>query len=347
MSKALYDVYEFEGSHQEIGRAIGRTFGKQIGRTLAHNSELQNKFLPYHRTTAGQAHYEQLLTLHKQTYPDYVAELQGVAAGAEQPFEQLFIINLRGEYRGYAAEDELIGCSTCSLLTEQAAVLAHNEDGNPIYADALYLVRVHLPHKPTFTALCYPGFLPGNALGFNEHGLCHTVNNVSPIDIQTGKGRHFIARSIFEAQTLNEAIGKVTTHGRAAGFNYTLASISERRLINVEVGPTTHHKREINGCYFHANHYQELDIPQWIGASSAARITRCQALLNNKLQSAADVLAVLRDQSNEALPIFRNAGHTDPLATLATAVFDLDAQTFTLHAGAIAKQKDVFLSLSL
>ncbi len=341
------NLFEFEGSHKEIGRAIGRTFGEQIGRTLASNPELQNKFLPYHRTTAGQAQYAQLLALHAQAYPDYVAELRGVAAGAEQPFEQLFIINLRGEYRGYAAEDELMGCSTCSLLTEQAAVLAHNEDGNPIYADALYLVRIHLPHKPTFTALCYPGFLPGNALGFNEHGLCHTVNNVSPTNIQTGKGRHFIARSIFEAQTIDEAIAKVTVSGRAAGFNYTIASTSERRIVDVEVGPNQHHQQEIHGRYFHANHYQELEIPQEIGASSAARISRCQALLNDELQTAADVLAVLQDRGNETLPIFRNAGHTDPLATLATAVFDLDAQTFTLHAGAMAKNQKPLLILAL
>ena len=113
--------------------------------------------MPYSRTPAGRAHYQYLVALHRGRFPEFFNILEGIAEGAGVPFEKLFVIHLRGEYQRYAADGGEGGCSTCNLQSP-----ATPQD------------------KPAFTAFCYPGFLPGNAFGFNDAGICISANNVQP-----------------------------------------------------------------------------------------------------------------------------------------------------------------------
>ncbi len=237
-------VHHFQGTGQVLGEALGRRFGDQIRGSLADNSELHERFLPYHRSTAGQTRFRELLALHEQFYAPYVAELRGCAQGAGVSFEDLFLINLRGEYRGYAAlggPADIGECSTCTLLTAEHAVFGHNEDGADYYRDRSYLIRVEAPPAVPFVALCYPGFLPSNAFGANQYGLCYAINNVRPERIRQGLGRHFFARSLLQADSLQAAVACLCVAPRAAGFNFTLASVPERKILNVEVSPTEIH----------------------------------------------------------------------------------------------------------
>ena len=111
----------------------------------------------------------------------------------------------------------------------------------------MYVVRVAVDDCPTFTALCYPGFLAGNASGFNEFGILHSINHVAPRPVKVGVGRHFIARSLLEARSLAEALRRVTIPDRAAGFNYNIGSLAERRIVSVEVSPERYHIHEVQG----------------------------------------------------------------------------------------------------
>lgn len=334
-------LFTFHGSHLEVGRAIGKTFRQQIQKTLADNVELQDVFLPFHRTDEGQRKYQELIGLHGSRFSQYFSELKGISEGAEVPLEELFLVNLRGEYRGYVKGRSNSGCSTCTLLTTDSAVFGHNEDGSPIYKDQMYLVRVEITGKPAFTALCYPGFLPGNSCGFNQKGICFSVNSLQPQKIISGVARHFIARSLFEAHNLDEAIQCVTTQGRASGFNYTIGSMKERRIIDVEVSSTDHHIFEIKGCFFHANHYIKLQkVDQLIAPSSQARQNRWDELLaEGVIQSKTGVLRILRDLQARDYPILRDGKPPDRNVTLITALFDLDSKRLTLYPGGLEKTK--------
>ena len=324
----MIEQFETSGSHHEVGFAIGQRFTDRIHRSLDTYPFLQERILPYHRTPEGQARYQQLLELHQVRYPDYFAELEGIADGAECSFEALFLVNMRGEYRGY-----LRGCSDCALVTDDAALIGHNEDGSPAFRGNLYLVHARVEGKPAFTALSYPGFLCGNAFGFNAEGICFSVDHVQPRDVRVGVGRHFIARSLLEARSLDDAIERATVPGRASGFSYTIGSIPERRVVLVEVAPGDHHVREIRGVYFHANHYRELaDANQIIHPSSQARVERAKVMMQKSPpQNAAEVLTILGDQTNEQYPIRRTATAPDQSATLCTALFDLDARQLRIY----------------
>jgi hypothetical protein len=329
-------IFNFRGSHFDVGFAVGRTFRRRIRNALVENAALQKRFLPFHRTPEGKRKYQDLIRLHSLRFPDYLLELEAISKGAEAPFEELFLANLGEEYECYAPKCDDSGCSTCSLLTAETAIFGHNEDNLPIYEDQMYLLRTEIVGKPAFTALCYPGFLPGRSLGFNSEGICFCANSVRPAKVVTGLGRHFIARSLFEARSLQEALGLATIPGRASGFNYTIGCLKERRIVDLEVSPDDHRVTEIEGRYFHANHYISVSgLDQSVSASSQSRQKRGEALLEEGLvQNKASLLEVLRDRKTKDYPILRDGRPPDNSITLVTGLFDLDSGTLTIYPGA-------------
>ena len=222
------------GSHFDAGFSIGQNFSSEIQNAIAENTTLQEAFLPFHRSPEGQDLYNRLLPIHQKEYPDYISEIEGIARGAGCAFEEIFLLNMRGEYRGYVNRPINQGCSTLSLIDGAHAVFGHNEDGSLFFKDSMYVVEAHITGKPSFTAFSYPGFLCGNAFGFNSEGICFCNNDVVPETLEVGRGRHFMARALFEATTIEAAVDAVTPPGRAGGFNYTIGSVKQRRIVNVE-----------------------------------------------------------------------------------------------------------------
>ncbi len=319
---------DVSGTHDEIGFGIGQKFAKQI-HTFLDAYPFMQKLLTYHQTDEGAERYRQYLAINRQRYPDYMIELEAIARGAERPFHHLFLVNMRGEYRDYMHEHQLFGCSDCAVVTDKNALIGHNEDGDIALAGTAYLVQAQPLEQPTFTAFSYPGFLCGNALGFNDAGICFSIDNVRPRHIEIGIGRHFIARSLLAATSLDDAIARATAVGRAGGFSYTIGCANERRVVIVETAPgNRHHIHEVKGIYYHANHYLHTgmdETEQAVGVSSRERVKRAAELMQGKDDlDQADVLAILSDSENKAFPICRTASRDDSLATICTAIFDLD-----------------------
>ncbi len=331
----MIEQVHVSGGHHEVGEAIGRRLGEQIHRFLDEYELLQTRLLPFHRTQEGQQLFRTFFRLHRTRYTHYMAELEGMARGAERPFEELLLVNLRGEYQGLLSQQGVGGCTDCFVLTPDVALLGHNEDGSPAAIGRVFLLHAQVADEPPFTALCYPGFLPGNAFGFNQNGVFHTADAVSPRRVRVGVGRHFIARSLLSAPSLDEAIRRVIVPGRSAGFTYNIGSVQERRLVSVEMAPQAHHVHEVAGHYAHTNHYLHLDqVEQRIGASSRARLERAQAMLQDDPPTdAAGLAKILGDQTDSDYPIYRRAQAPDRGTTLCSVVFDLDARQVHIFAG--------------
>lgn len=336
---------KIDGSPFEAGRALGQRFAGEIHRLLDNYPFFQDTLLPYHQTVEGQGRYREFLSVNRARYPQYIAELEGMAQGADRPFEELFLLNLRGEYRDYLRGGDR-GCSDCTLVTESAALIGHNEDGAPAFRGNMYLVHARIAGGPPFSALTYPGFLCGNAFGMNVHGVCFSIDNVQPKAARVGVGRHLIARSLLEARSLDDAIRRVTVPGRASGFSYTVGSMVERRVIVVEVAPEAHHVREVRGAVFHTNHYLDLpSVAQTVGPSSRARLERSAAIMRQSPpRDAAGVLALLTDEAGPSYPIYRTATPPDGSATLFTALFDLDARRLRIYTAHPLRQPEAFVT---
>ncbi len=349
------EQFEAGGSHREVGLAIGSHFADAIHRFFDSYERLQRQLLPFYRTSTGKNYYQSFLALHRSRFPAYLSELEGIAAGAKRPFEEVFLVNLRGEFSGLmppdsrTADTPVQGCTDCLVLTAESALIGHNEDGSSASRGRLYVVTVNLDDGPAFSALSYPGFLPGNAFGFNQAGILHTVNHVAPRPIKIGVSRHFLARTLLDARSLDEAIGNVTGSDRASGFNYNIGSLTERRLVSVEVAPQHHHVREVQGYYTHTNHYFELnEQKQEISQSSQKRLARSLALgRETPPGKAGQVLALLSDQSDRDYPIYRDAALPDADATLCSALYDLDRRELRIYYDHPVKEPDKFVKLSL
>jgi hypothetical protein len=255
---------------------------------------------------------------------------------------------MRGEYKGFLLGRSQ-GCSDCALLTQLAALVGHNEDGSPAFADNLYVLHVEVVGKPRFTALSYPGFLCGNAFGFNAEGVCISVDDVRPREVRVGVGRHFVARSLLEARSLDDAVARATLPDRASGFSYTLGSLQQRRIVHLEVAPKVYHLKEVQGGYFHANHYTQLtELEQSISPSSHARVRRAQEIfLERPPQNADGLLALLGDQKDQEYPIYRAASHPDDEQTLCTALFDLDAQKLRIYTAHPIQAPEACIELAI
>jgi hypothetical protein len=241
------------------------------------------------------------------------------------------------------------GCTDCLVLTAQSALIGHNEDGSPASLGRLYVVTVKLDDGPAFSALSYPGFLPGNAFGFNQAGILHTVNHVAPRPIKVGLSRHFLARTLLDARSLDEAVGNISGSDRASGFNYNLGSLSERRVLSVEVAPERHHVHEVQGCYSHTNHYIQLnDQPQEISPSSRKRLERGLALGRaTPPGEAGQVLAMLGNRDDRDYPIYRDAAPPDTDATLCSALYDLDGRELRIYYDHPVKEPENYVKFSL
>jgi predicted choloylglycine hydrolase len=320
------------GSYYEVGLAVGRRFAAEIARTMDKFGPLHDHLLPYLRTAEGQVQYRGFLELHQAHYPGYVEEIAGTAEGAGRSFEEMFLGNLWGEFQTPPQEHGK-GCTDVAVLSPHTALLGHNEDGLPYFGEGLYLVHGQVTGRPAFTVLCYPGGLFGTAFGFNEAGVCFSINTLFPTQVGMGLGRCFAARSLLEAESLGDAVQRVSLPGRSSGFSYNLASVRERRLVHVEVAPRSYAVQEVEGTYLHTNHYLELGrVGQWVGESSARRVARGQAMLEaDAPRDAAGVLRILGDEGGQPYSIYRTVTAPDMLATFCTALFDLDARTLRVY----------------
>ena len=349
------EQFEVSGSHYEVGLAIGSHFAEAIHRFFNSYERLQQRFLPFYQTSTGKTCYRSYLDLHRARFPSYMRELEGIADGAQRSFEEVFLVNLRGELSGLlstvlgANKHADQGCTDCLVLTAGAALIGHNEDGSPAAASQMYVVKVNLDSGSTFAALSYPGFLPGNAFGFNAAGILHTADHVAPYPINIGAGRHFLARSLLDAGSLEEAVRNITVPDRASGFNYNIGSLSDRKILSVEVSPEQHHVSEVQGCYTHTNHYIHLaDQQQEITPSSQKRLASSRAF--GQTASKADsafVLSVLGNQTDPDYPIYRDASPPDDNATLCSALYDIDQHSLKIFPDHPLKQSNCFFEMKL
>ena len=214
------------------------------------------------------------------------------------------------------------------FLQEQLLPFLKNPVGQGFFQSCLKLHQIHFPQ-------------------YNEFGILHSVNHVAPRPVKAGLGRHFIARSLLEARSLVEAVRCVSIPGRAAGFNYNIGSLPERRIVSVEVSPERHYVHEVQGYYLHTNHYLELnDQKQKITLSSRKRLERSMILCRATFPiNSGHVLALLSDQTDRDYPIYRDATLPDDNATLCSALFDLDNRQLRIYWDNPVREPEKYIQL--
>ena len=100
-------------------------------------------------------------------FPQVWAELAAFADGAAVPFDDLALLNFRGDL---GQVEGGIGCSDLAWRRPRS-VIGHNEDGVAENIGHCALLTPALDGLPAVTAFWYPNFVPSNAFSVTGDGL--------------------------------------------------------------------------------------------------------------------------------------------------------------------------------
>ncbi|MFX0203632.1 MAG: C45 family autoproteolytic acyltransferase/hydrolase [Candidatus Hodarchaeota archaeon] len=285
---AFLPIFRVGGTNYEIGYEIGRKFKDRIKRAFIQ-SVIYNYLKEIDRLQPEW--FDNLHEHAKKHFPQYLAEISGIAEGAGLDYRDIALINFRGSFPEK-------GCSTVIFKQQDKIILAHNEDHETVLGELAYLLIVELQDGTSFLAYTYPGCLPGYSFSFNSHGIIMCANAMPDPDNQMGVPRHLLDRSMLEANNIEDALQRILIPQRSGAFSYNLVSKNEKRVINLEITSKKHYVTEIQDKYFHANHFisdelKGLSIPP---GTTQIRYERGVKLISQTSQiSTKEALKILSD----------------------------------------------------
>lgn len=317
-------------------RAAFRALGKHMRDEMAALIETWGLVGTLRRHVSSPPGRERLASVRQASerdYPEAWAELAAFAEGAGVSFDDLALMNFRGDL-GLVAGG--IGCSDLAWCRERA-LIGHNEDGAPENIGRCALLTLALDGLPVLTAFWYPGFLPANAFTVTADGLVWTMDHLPVASPGDGAGRHFVGRGLQRsARTLDAAVDYLRIHPSAGGFAYTIGD-QTGRIANVEAFAGRHAVVEAGAesgpLLWHTNHGRYLPGAEpSSGGNSVARGQTLSALaVPEQDPDPAWFLSVL---AGAPLPagVHRDHQDGDPSVTLCTIVADLTGGEAVLAA---------------
>jgi isopenicillin-N N-acyltransferase-like protein len=243
-------VVEVRGTHREVGRQIGEAMRPQLERMIAR----LRQELPAGITWEAMSRQGRLYLAHSQAaYPQFVAELEGIAEGAGLPFAEVFLEMCEELWERPAWR----GCTDMvargRATADGSTLVAHTNDLDPQVEQDLVVLRVQAEDEPEFLGVSVGGL--GYSAGFNAAGISMTGNEVASNDIRPGVPRLLIVRAILAATRLEEALGACLLPQRASSYNNIVAD-AHGEVYSMEGSATDCEPIYIEGDILaHANHY--------------------------------------------------------------------------------------------
>jgi len=268
LSDSAFPLVEVSGPPGERGRQYGR----QAGERIAAGVKLYQDVFATRGMTWNQA--MQLATEFAPQMggydPDMLAEMQGVAQGAEQPLEVIVILNARTEltfWKDRNLPPDMISavglqedCTSVLALpsaTREGRLLhAQNWDWNPACADTSVVLKIHSNDGPDIMTFVEAGQLARH--GMNSSGIALTANGLQcELDGgHIGVPNPLIRRRILQARTLAEALDTVLNADITYSHALTI-SHSDGEAFCIETTPQSRFWLEAeSGIMVHANHFK-------------------------------------------------------------------------------------------
>lgn len=263
------------GPGRDVFRALGEHMREEVA-DLIRTWPLLSRLREHVSSAPGSSRLNTVRQFSAQRFPEVWAELAAFAEGAGVPFDDLALLNLRGDLGMVAGG---IGCSDLAWRRERS-VIAHNEDGVAENVGQCALLTLALDGLPAVTAFWYPGFLPSNAFAVTGDGLVCTIDHMPVAAPGDGAGRHFVSRGLQRsARTVEEAVDYLRTHPSAGGFAYAIGDRTGR-IVSVEAAAGRHAVVDVGpALLWHTNHGRYLPGSEPVpGGSSVARGEMMDAL---------------------------------------------------------------------
>lgn len=333
-----FPVIDLEGDAHACGRQHGAHAAARVARTvdfyLGVFGSRSGLTLAAVRERA-RAYLAQIAAIDA----DIVAELEGIAAGAQQRLEDIVAVNCRTElmYGAARGAQPATECTTVVALPtatrSRGVIVGKNWDWRSPALDTVVVLRVRQHGKPALAYIVEAGMVGRD--GFNEHGIM-VCGNLLTSGVDQGKlgvPIPILRRRILHARHYYEAIDLLTRSARGASGNYVIAH-RDGVAIDFETTPdAVYPVYPQRGLLTHANHFQSAVAQmQGVGSSytgdSLYRDFRARELLEPKIGDITvdDVKAVLRDEFGAPRAISRSP-HEYPgqgsTMTIASLVFEL------------------------
>jgi hypothetical protein len=331
-----FPTIEARGGPAQIGEAIGAATRSRIDTVIQRRGKWFEDLKAFALADRG-SRIDPFVRAAESRHPEVMAEIRGMARGAGRELDDLLVLNFHPELSALKAQASTGDCSTLHVVKEGRIVLAHNEDDDEAYLDQLVILRVSPSGKPSFVTLAYPGAITGNVPGMNSAGLIRTTNFIGGKEAKPGVPRYVVGRAVLSASTLEEAFKIATGKDAAYTFHLNLGSVREKKLYSVEVAPGgVSEKRETTGeIYLHTNHFllgATRTVAQVAYPSSESRY---QVLSKALASGEQDVVKMLSSHESVTRP-YSPCRHPEGDVrgrTMAMALFDIAAGTFTLYEG--------------
>jgi isopenicillin-N N-acyltransferase-like protein len=290
-----------EGDAFTRGEAIGRSLGDEIDRCIAfHRARFVDLGLPARDLP-------RVLTPYRDAaidgLPDLVAQVEGMALGADVDFWELFALNALEEL------DPLLGvqhartperCSTITVSTGGTTLLGHNEQWYAGDGGSTAVVIEHPTEgRPSCVSPTIACYLP--AVGMNRHGAAQGIDSLAADDDRLGIPRVFVSRHSLDAADRADAIRRAGVDGRSGGYAHALAFPGGDTLT---IETTATRLAVVDGPGPHTNHYLDPALAAQApppSPGSAGRYHRLAALVADRPPcTVEDVMELLAD--HEATP---------------------------------------------
>ena len=244
-------LVEARGTHREVGIQIGEKCRPQITALLSHlRGSLPAGVSLQAMLEASKAY----LAFSQAVYPQYLEELEGLAAGADVPFDEVFLSMCEelwepGVWGKGCTDLAARGPATLSGST----LVAHTNDLAANAEERLVILKFQAGSEPEILAVSSGGI--AISAGYNAAGISLTGNQVNSNDVRQGVPRLLVVRAILGSPSLSQAMDHCLLPQRASSYNNIIADGSGE-VYSMEGSATDCAALYIeNDILAHANHY--------------------------------------------------------------------------------------------
>lgn len=257
-----FPLIDLHGPAEQRGRLYGRQAASRVRRSIEHYTA--QLAAGGHGVAQVRAWAREFLPRIEAFDADYVAEMRGIAAGAEVEFEDIVLINARTEVlqlgkRSKLAQKDPDGCTGVVVMPEASAdgslIHAQNWDWKSECAETAVVLRIRREDGPDILTFVEAGGLA--RAGLNAAGIAITANYLeSDQDYRKlGVPLSLIRRKVLEKAFVAQAFHAAYTTPKSASNN-VMVSHAGGIAINFECAPDeTFQVLPTNGLIVHANHW--------------------------------------------------------------------------------------------
>ena len=273
-------LIEARGTYREVGHQIGSQCKERIQTMLAG---LRDE-LPPGVTWEAMLNQSRVYVAHSRAvYPQYIEELEGLAEGAQVPFDEVFLTMCEELWESFAWH----GCTDMAArgraTADGSTLVAHTNDLLPKTEAMLVLLKVQAGSEPEYLGVSVGGI--AISAGYNAARISLTGNQLDSNDVRPGVPRLLVVRAILGSKTLSEAMTHCLVPTRASSYNNVLADGSGE-VYSMEGSAT-----DLEAIYIkddvmaHANHYvapsmRRFERDRSVNANSIIRHNRAEYLLH-------------------------------------------------------------------